>query len=321
MNLSKSVFIYVLLMSVFITSPAFAEGMTFGLVGKSINDGNFIDAWKGCDEAAKQSGDRCVLLGGDESNLRLQENAIKQAVKTKRFNAFAISVIRSDFVAKALVDVTVPVITFDSPLNEKHSHLSMAYVGADNIGFGRDIGLVTKQLHPEGKSVCIMTTVHDENLSIRVLGLRRELSKDSEFPRNKRLKGEGGWAENARCPWNAADRAALSLNQLGYTLATMKPDAFLAVGHWPIIDIPGFRKTVVPFRKEIKSKKTIIIIGIGTQSQEEVELLMNEGLVNGYVSIDFPGIGRKSYEVMKRLSEGKTVDTKNYIPNIIRFKD
>ncbi|BBO80865.1 hypothetical protein DSCO28_14310 [Desulfosarcina ovata subsp. sediminis] len=111
MNLSKSMIVCFILMSVFMKSFAFAEGLTFGLVAKSVNDGNFIDAWKGCNEAAKRSGDECVLLGGKgAAQLRLQEVTIREAIQTKRFDALAISVIRSDFVARAVQDATIPII-------------------------------------------------------------------------------------------------------------------------------------------------------------------------------------------------------------------
>lgn len=318
MNISKILFFLIGLLSVSWQASALAEGMTFAIVAKSIDDGNFVDAWKGCDEAAKQSGDHCVLLGGSgPAQLRLQANAIREAVKNQHFDGFAVSVISSDLVAEAFQDVTVPIITFDSPFDAYHRHLSRAYVGPDNMEFGRDLARLAKQLHSGGASVCLMTVAHDSNLSLRVLGVRRELSEDSTFPDGKRLEGENGWTESSRCPWNASDNTRKSLNQLGYSLKYIKPDIFLSMGHWPTIDMPLYRKTVEPYRKEILANKRIIIFGIGTQSLTALEALMNDGLASGFVGIDFPEIGRKCYEVMRRIAEGKTVDEVNYIPNII----
>lgn len=321
MSLSKNVFSLVLL-SVLINSSVFAEGMTFALVAKSIDDGNFIDTWKGCNELAKQSGDQCVLLGGKgASNLRLQQLIIQKAVKSKRYDAFAISVINSEFVAKALKDADVPVITFDSPFSENFKHFSHAYVGIDNLEFGKELARIAKRLNPDGKSVCLMTAMHDHNLSLRMLGIRQVLSDNHHLKDNNRLEGDGGWAEYNRCPWNVADNVERSLNQLEFTLNSIKPDVFLSVGHWPILNVERYRMITEPFREDIINNKHILLFNIGSQSMETTEELMNEGLLNGFVSINFPEIGRQSYKIMKRITEGKPVNSANYIPNIIRVRE
>lgn len=322
MNFCKNGFITLLLMMLLLSSVAFSEGKTFALIGKSIDDNNFIDAWKGCDQAARLSGDRCELLGGSgDAQLRVQEMIIKKALASERFDALAISVISSDKVAKALNGANIPVITFDSPLDAKYKQLSHAYVGTDNMAFGRDLAKIAKKLYPNGKSICFMTVIHDPNLSLRILGARRELSGDNSFPKDKRLEGEGGWTEFKRCPWNASDESYRALTQLQYTLKMAELDIFLAVGHWPIIDLPGYSKIVELHQQKTEQKKPFIIIGIGSQSQPVLEQLMNDGLVHGFASIDFIEIGKKCYEIMKRITDGQSVEPINYAPYVIRINN
>lgn len=93
---------------------AVAEGLRVGLIAKSVDDINFIEAGRSCAEEARKFGDECVLLGSREGGgARGQVLAIEAALKTRRFDAFAISVTKSDFIAPAVQRIPVPVITFD----------------------------------------------------------------------------------------------------------------------------------------------------------------------------------------------------------------
>lgn len=307
----------------FLNSTVLAKGMTFGIVAKSIDDANFIDAWQGCNDTAKRFGDKCVLIGpkGD-AQLRLQAEAVSAAIDSKKFDAFAISVISSKLIARALKEVKVPVITFDSPFTEKYKHLSLAYVGTNNIEFGKDLANITKQLLPEGGSICFMTAMHELNLSSRLHGARLAFS-NNKLDLSQRLKKDSKWTELSRCPWNTSDNINRAHNQLAYTLKTMKPDVFISVGHWPIVNILAYKKIIEPFSQNIMNNKPLIIIGIGSKSMPEVSKLMDEGLVHGFVSIDFLAIGKKSYQLMKGLVQEKIHQEHiraNYIGNIIKIR-
>lgn len=319
MCLTRNVYLSFLLACISCTVPA--KGLSFGLVAKSIDDANFISVWQGCNEAAKGSGDKCLLLGpkGD-AQLRLQEAAVLSAVKSQQYDALAISVISSSFVARALKNVDIPVITFDSPFNKEHEYLSNAYVGIDNITFGKYLAKIAKQLLPHGGTVCFMSAVHDPNLARRILGARIEFSGNNKLTSSTRLHGK--WTETNRCPWDSSDSETRSLAQLKFTLKNIEPDVFISVGHWPIADRAAYMKTIKPFRENIINDQPFIIVGIGNQSIEEVDNLMSNGLIHGFVSIDFTDLGRKVYWVMKKIVEGKVIEAADriqYISNNIKI--
>jgi len=321
MNINKTVLAYFFLC---FNSSAVAEGLTFGLVAKSINDVNFIDVWQGCHKAAKSFGDRCLLLGGKgNAQIRRQEEAIQSAVKSQQYDALAISVMNSEFAARALQNINIPVITFDSPFNEKYQFLSHAYVGIDNIEFGKDLAKIAKTLLPKGGTICFMTVMHDRNLALRIQGARAEFSDNNKFTESQRLGKKGKWTELNRCPWYTSDNIERSHDQLEYTIRVLKPDVFIAVGHWPVSDITAYKKLMEPFRQQISHNKPLLIFGIGSCRKNQLSKLINAGLVHGFASINFPQLGKNSYEIMKKLVQDKTnknISRKNYIPSIIEMK-
>ena len=308
------------ILSTFAHNFASAKGRVFGLVGKSLDDGNFIEAWRGCDEEAKSSKDNCILLGGKgPADPRFQSAAIDEALKTNRFAAFAVSVTDSGTIAKTLQSAKVPIITFDSPFISKDEHLSRAYVGVNNEEFGRDLARVAKRLRPQGGSICLMTDANDPNLALRVRGVRKELSLNNHFPDDLRLNGEGKWTESKRCPWNSGDKIERSMDEITVTLKNIKPDVFLSVGHWPVVNPKSYRLVTGPFREDLIKKKRIMIVGVG-KITPEYAALMDEKLVHGYVSINFKEIGKKSFKLMKAAVEGKAIPPLVYTANMIKIK-
>lgn len=299
------------------SAAAGAEGLKFALVGKSVDDANFVDAARGCAEEAKRFGDQCVLLGGSgAAHPRVQAQAIESALRANHFDALAISVTNSTYIAKALQKTTVPLFTFDSPFDTADAHLSRAYIGTDNLAFGRELARVAQRLRPQGGNLCIMTAAHDPNLAQRVAGVRQELSGDLNFPENQRLNGAGGWTETARCPLNSADKPMNTMRELAFTFKESAPNVLLSVGHWPIVDATLYRQTIVPFMQDIKSKKRIVIVGVGKVLPER-QALLREKLVHGYVSIDFPEMGRRTYLAMKASLDGKAVAPFSYTPDTV----
>ena len=297
---------------------AFAEGLTFGLVGKSIDDANFIAAWRGCDTEAKRFGDKCILVGGKgAADPRLQLQAIESALKANRLAALAISVTNSELIAKTVETAGVPIVTFDSPFSAKYEHLSLAYIGADNVKFGHDLAKIAKRLRPQGGTVCLMTA-YDPNLAQRVQGVRQELSGNSQFPEGQRLNGEGGWTEIARSPWNCGDSVERTIKELAVTLKHLKPDVFISVGQWPVVDPAAYRKTVEPFRLELIAKERIMIVATGAIAPGQAALL-DEKLVHGYVSLSYREIGRRCYTLMRAAAEGKPIPLVTYTDNTIQI--
>ncbi|MGM0419262.1 MAG: substrate-binding domain-containing protein [Thermodesulfobacteriota bacterium] len=299
-------------------NPVWSEGNIFGLLSKNKDDVNFKAAAEGCSKQAAQNNDICIHIGPEKSsNPRSQISALKKAIGKNDFSAIAISVVLSGVMAEAVEKyVNVPVITFDSPFNKKDSFAAQAYVGTDNVQFGRDLAKIIKKYKPDGGTVFLMGDMHDTNLSQRVCGVRRELSGDSDFPANKRLNGEGGWKEFKRSPWISGDDHDRTMDQLLYTFKHFKPDAFISVGHWPLINTDKYRKILSEFHNEFRNKKYIIAAGVG-KVLPEYQKLLEEGLVHGFVSINFKQTGKLAYKLMKNAANGKSVPETTYVDNTI----
>jgi ribose transport system substrate-binding protein len=293
-----------------------AYALTFAVLGKSMDDHNFVAAWRGCDEEARAHGDRCVHIGSrGAATPGLQVRALQQALKSKRFAAMAISVTHSDLIAAEIIEATIPIVTFDSPLNAKDAALSRTYVGTDDLALGRDLARIALRFRPRGGTLCLMTAANDPNLALRVQGVRQQLSGNPHIPEQQRLNGERGWTELARCPWNSADKVDRTMDQVTATLTHLTPDVFLSVGHWPVMNPAAYRRTVTPFRKRLAGKTPIVIVVVGAL-QPAYRALMDDGLVHGYVSIDFVGMGRLTYLRMKEAQGGKPLPAQSFAPVI-----
>lgn len=289
-----------------------AEAERFALIGKSADDHNFHAAWVGCQQAASRAGDMCDQLSPPGiTQPRLQARALRHAFQSRQYRALALSVTNSDLISQALNAATIPMITFDSPLDPKYQDQTLSYVGIDNIEFGRELARIAKHFKPQGGVVCLMSVDHDQNLSERIVGVRDELSGNPQFPVGKRLAGEGGWRESVRSPWDAGDSVQRSLEELDYTLKNIRPDVFISVGHWPIVDPARYRQTLLPYLKEVLSKQ-VILIHAGGQVDASLQALIDDGLVHGFVSSDFYEIGEISYQMMKSASKGYEIPLYNY---------
>jgi len=291
-----------------------ASGLQFGLIAKSVDDENFIAAWRGCEAAARPSGDRCVLLGaGDKAHARRQAHAVREAVGAHLYDGLAISVMNSAMVRQALGTPSIPVISYDSPFEVGDQQAQRAYVGIDNEAFGGALARIATTLRPEGGTVCLLSAAFDTNLAQRLLGIRRTLSADPAFPPGRRLKGEGGWIEPARCPLDTSDSVPRTMTELKFLLGHLRPGVVISTGHWPVIDAQRYRRTVEAEADLLKRRKTLMIAGIGAASPEILSLT-RDGLLHGYVSIDFEAMGRESYTVLRALSDRKPVPEKVVSP-------
>ncbi|WLQ13212.1 substrate-binding domain-containing protein [Hahella aquimaris] len=304
-----------------------ASGRIFGIAGKSVEDINFINAWKGCEEEARLNDDTCIHIGEvGPAHFRNQDRALLDAME-RRIDGIAVSITNSEFLfassLRAASERGIPVITFDSDLEKQHASLRSAYVGPDNLGFGRNLGAQAMRLRPQGGSVCLMSGgPYNPNLNARLQGVRQVLSGDDAFPAGQKLKGENGWQEPERCPWYNWDKYDRALLQMREAIYNKEIHAFVSVGAWPQSDLSLYREILMPAKAEyLDSLNKIIIIGIGTPLPEQLDQL-SEKLVHAYVSIDFAEMGRISYRYLKKLSEGERVPEVTYTENrIYRWDD
>ncbi len=309
-------FILLLVLLCWPLASAHAQGRWYGILGKSSDDPNFVDVASGCQQAAKEQGDVCALLEvPGPATPRPQVSALQQTLATRKFDAFAVSVVLSAPLANTVRSaVNVPVITFDSPFAVDDRDASLAYVGSDNVSFGRDLARLAKQIKPQGGRIVLMSASHDPNLEQRLVGIRRELSGDDNFPGERRLQGENGWTEIVRSPWQTGDQIDRTMDQLVFSLKEFDVDVILSVGHWPVIQPEKYRQAVRPYSGMLRARDCAVIAGVGKISTG-IRALLDDGLVAGVVSIDFPEIGRKVYGVLDGILEGREVPAATYVPN------
>ncbi|WP_430460274.1 substrate-binding domain-containing protein [Thalassolituus sp. LLYu03] len=293
----KTVLISGLLFSV----PSWGHGDVYAVIAKSSTDINFLAVQEGCQQEAAKHKDSCELLGPEGSaNPRVQYQVLNNAVNDRRYAAIGLSVTRGDVLAKAAANATVPIITFDSPFPAAMKHLAQAYVGPDNEDIGRVLGKLVTEYHPKGGQLCIMTAAADTNLDNRVLGLRRQLSGNPDLVMGQRLRGENGWSESLRCPWENSDDPERTMGQLKTTLQDTSATVFVSVGSWPIVSPDDFRNLVSPYYDQLNERSLIITTGVTTPEQR---MLVNDGLVRAFVRIDFNGMGRQLYQLMRTARE------------------
>jgi ribose transport system substrate-binding protein len=307
------------LLSTFLATPltSVADQDHYALIAKSVDDENFVDAWLGCQEEALKFSDTCTLLGGEgPANPHTQYSAIEQALASKHYAALAISVTKPEFINSALAGVNIPVLTFDSPFTDALSDASLGYIGPDNQVIGADLALIAQKLLPQGGSLCIFTAIHDPNLQQRVAGVRKTLSKSIIHPNDQKLTGEHGWVEADRCPLNTGDNPRQTMDQMDAFLSEIHADMLISVGHWPIINADLFRKTTYPYRHDLKTRKTHIVVATGKVQSSYTDLLSDQ-LIHGLVSIDFKEIGRMTYLRMRQAHKGEPIPKVTYTQNYV----
>ncbi len=303
---------WVLLLLLMLSTPVSAEALRFAMLAKSTSDHNFVDAWQGCQEQAAKEGNLCDLIGGEgAANGHVQRDVLKKALASGVYDAVAISVTVSEYLADAAAHANIPVLTFDSPFNKDFTHLSQGYIGPDNYAFGEQLAELALIYRPEGGSICIVTVGEDPNLNTRVNAVRNTLSGQGVDASIGKLAGEGGWYEHARCPHMTLGSAEQVESQFGSVLTDIQPDVVISVGHWPVVDPMLYRRIASGIRDLLTSQKIKVLVGVG-QLSPAYKALLDEGLVHGLVSIDFTEIGRVTYEQMKQAAGGGQVADATY---------
>jgi ribose transport system substrate-binding protein len=298
-----------------------AQSALYGFAGKSTDDKNFIVAFQAFENEARKNGDSSIHIGSPgPANFRNQDSAIASAIG-QGIKGLAISVTFSDFLARSSLrsvpQTQLPVVSFDSDFSKPHQSLRKAYVGIDNLEFGMSFAALIRKHKPNGGRIWLMSAdSHDPNLDERIQGVRIALSGNPDYPRGKRLMGEGGWREDERSPWYCGDENSRALEQLRITLQSGS-DVFLSVGEWPITKLPEYLKAIAPFRKDIAAKSKLVLIGTGTPSRGLLDALDNRQ-ISGIVSIDFSEMGRQTYLTLKKIEKGKPVQNKTLVKSTIR---
>ncbi|MGQ5523260.1 substrate-binding domain-containing protein [Chitinimonas sp. PSY-7] len=305
--------------------PTLAQGRVFGFAGKSIDDPNFATAFHGFEDEARKNDDRAINIGeqGPE-HFRKQGDALSKAA-AQPLNGIAVSVTNSDWLADkvmpAIVAKHIPVVTFDSDFEPKHSKFRTSYIGPDNFEIGRDLAKLAKQFLPHGGTVSFMTGGQhlgrqNPNLTDRMTGARQELSGNSAHPKNQPLNGINGWTEASDSPSYTNDDDQLAIRQTKMAVLNPKIDVLIAVGHWPIVDESAFRTMMVSATADPKTGKPIVIVAVGAISPEK-RALIDDQLVQGYVSLNFDQMGRLAYQNLNKLANGEKIPERISQANVI----
>lgn len=285
--------------------PAHAQGLVFALVGKSLDDANFVAAWQGCENEARKHGDRCLHVGAPgASHYRTQDEVINK-VLTRKIDGLAVSITNSDWLAhrslRKAVAQNIPLITFDSDLESEHVWMRSGYVGPDNSHIGHLLAQLAQEARPEGGSFCLMSgEPHNPNLKVRMKALHMSLQSAEDKNQHDR-----SWHQPPRCPWYNWDNPKRALAQLHATLASNEADVFVSVGAWPVIDPQAYREMLQAARSDSHARHVLLFV-IGIPSPEQLSLLA-EDKVDGFVSIDFMDLGQQAYRQLRKMVAGEPI--------------
>ena len=254
---------------------AMAKDWVFAVVPKKASSPFYMEAGKGCQDAANQLKTvKCVFRGAMKTNdARRQDNVILQLIE-EGVDGIAVAVTQSKFLANhsiyQAVKKGIPVVTFDADFSSEHQYLRKAYIGTNNLELGRALGETVKKLRPEGGSICIFTGRLDSpNLNLRIMGIRSVLSGiNYDQPPGARLRGEHGWKEWSRCPLPHRGDFDRAITQL--RLAFEKPDqvnTLIGVGGGPQNAIKKYQRLMSVNKKYLDSKEFVVVFADTNSSQ------------------------------------------------------
>ncbi|MBK1615344.1 sugar ABC transporter substrate-binding protein [Rubrivivax gelatinosus] len=297
-----------------------AQGQLYGIAGKSADDPNYVAAWRGCAAEAQLWGDECTAIGRPgPARARVQDAAIVAALQ-RGLAGLAVAVTNPRYLADSALALAaqrrVPVVTFDTDVEPPQRVLRRVHIGPDEADIGRQLGALVAARRPDGGLLCLLAGDNqDAGTAARMAGVRRTLAQDPKRAEGARLAGERGWREVARCPWFNGDDQRRALRQLTLALGEEQADAVVALGAWPFVDAAQYRAALGTLGGGLRGR--VVVGASGTLSPGEKALLA-EGLVQGYVSIDYELMGRYAYRSMKRLATGHPVEPLIRIGAVVR---
>ena len=281
-------------------SPVSAEELKFALIAKNVTQPFYLEAHKGCQDAATQIGGiKCIFRGTSNTKDTRTQNKILEQLIDEGVDGIAIAIEQSEYLAKNGLQrakkAEIPVITFDSDLDsstlEKYPNLRLAYIGTNNFEFGRALGAEITKLRPNGGKLCILTGhKNSPNLNLRIMGLRSALSGQIyNVPPGERLKNINGWTEFSRCPFYSYENIDQTIEQMKFILTrpSNEVDTFVSIIAAIQIVPEKYRQLIYPFKEKIEQKEIVIIIVDTVETQLD---LLKEGLSN-------INIGQRSYEM------------------------
>lgn len=294
----------------------FSKDLKFAVVSKEYNNPFFLLSKAGCeDEASSLDGVKCMYQGGVEANPRLQDEIIEQLVEDE-VDGIAVAVIKSDFISQRSIQLAkeagIPLITYDSDLEDKDKNLRLAYIGSDNFALGVAMGEELKRIRPKGGLVCIQAGVKGAiNLKSRMDGVRFALSNQKDKNRMPtRLSGENNWVEFDRCPFYTWEDRKKAFDQLKTIIDNKREIAFIAVGGW-VQYFEHYRENMEEYKEQIINHKIPFIIADATHTQRE---LLKDGLSYINVGQNPYEMGKQAIRTLYNIVKGKEYKKVIYTP-------
>ena len=311
----KKVFVAAIAAALALPAAVSADGYTFALVPKAMNNPFFDLARDGCYKAQDELADvTCEYIGPGE-HTELEQIQIVQDLITKGVDGIAVAPSNAPAMAKVLesaADVGIPVMTWDSDLLEEDKGLRITYVGTNNYDIGVNLAKLVQARHPDGGSICLQTGgAAAANHNERLKGARDTLAgADTGTPPGDALAGEGGWTEISGCPLVTNDDGNVAVQGMTDILAA-NPDltAFLSTGAFTQWFDNAYRNAAEPYKAKMDSGELTIVVA-DTLPMQLAQT--KDGLGNGLVGQRPFEMGYKSMYILKEIVEGNSVDDPIY---------
>jgi ribose transport system substrate-binding protein len=248
----------------FLISLSAQAKIKIAIIPKTKNLSFFEASHKGCLDLAKTYNEiECIYDGPLDFQDPRQQALVLQKILKKGVDAILLAVTDSKFLVenglKEAYKKGIPIITYDSDLLPQHQKYRMAYVGTDNIALGKALGEAAKSFKRNDiQNICIQSgSEGSPNLEDRIKGVRMSLTEGRSI---KKMKGEHGWNELARCPLYTFGKPEMALFQFDFFLAKKEDLILLAVAGFAQVS-PKYINKIEPHKKTIEKNIVTVITG------------------------------------------------------------
>ena len=256
-------------LSVLASARAAETRLKFALIPDSVGNWFSDQVMAGCKAAERElNGVECIYVGPTTPADVLGQVTIVEDVISRKIDGIAIAPSNPDAVVPALQRARaagIPVVTWDTDLNERDWSLRVAHLGTNDFQVGVGLARLLRQLKPNGGSICIVIDIAGMNIfDARLKGIRDTLagSRSAEV-QGRRLAGQNGWVEPDNCPIDAKGNVDIAYHQLDEVLG--KPptiDAFVMTGSLLQSDPKAYEAMLNRYRDKITSG-ALVFIGAG----------------------------------------------------------
>lgn len=290
--------------------PALAEGETYAIVTKVLNNAFTPPIKDGCEAAAKEIGASCVFVGPTEYNEPEQIRMLQDIMARSDISGIAVDAGNPKAMARILQrgmeGKDLPIVTISSDFLDEDHGLRKTFIGTNNYAFGTELAKKVVENKPKGGTVCIQSGAPTSlNLELRVQAVRDVLGGGSKDKPVERLTGQNGWTEPDGCPIYNNDDVNLAAQQLNDVIVA-HPDlgALVAVGGWAQYAPQAYTTAVNRVRERVDSKDFYISMGDTFAPQMP---LLKQGLSHVNVGQRPYDMGYEAVMALHKLKGGESV--------------